>query len=99
MFTLIFLQKMTGVFYGGMRLPAGAGDQFLKNGCRRSGDGVFITEGGEKGLLKFKQGFPSLAIGGCGGGVRGNRAPQTETYRPPLVTVLPAWVQTRRAHL
>ena len=62
---------MTGVFNGGMRLPAGAGYQFLKNGRRRSGDGVFITKGGEKGLLKFKQGFPSLAIGGCCWIVRG----------------------------
>jgi hypothetical protein len=39
-FTLIFLQKVTGVFDDGMRLPARAGYQFLKDGpIRRAASG------------------------------------------------------------
>ena len=89
-FTLIFLQKVTGVFDDGMRLPARAGYQFLKDGCRRGSDGVFVAKGGEKGLLKFKQGFPGLPICGCCGVLGENGHEQRKLSRPRLITFIGA---------
>jgi hypothetical protein len=86
---------MTGVFDDGVRLPAGAGYQFLKDGCRRGGDGVFVAKGGEEGLLKFKQGFPSLPICGCCG-VRATEYASTGTSRGRMHTRLVNSLPLRR---